>query len=188
MYAGRWLRAPLLEQLQRRDQLSNPLKGGDAEDLKCRYSIGKRVGNILFGLITLLVGVLGIAGLIVTLLDPAALGPPHPGIGDLVLVAILLCIFALFVCGGFWQVKVAILGRLVVTSDGLISRKAGFTNVRTTTIPWSSIKSFTVMPALGASARDGYRNVVYAILDCDQPVALSGTERRLVAAAAIAEN
>src|SRR5215469_304968 len=164
MYAGRWLRAPLLEQLQRRDQLSNPLKGGDAEDLKCRYSIGKRVGNILFGLITLLVGVLGIAGLIVTLLDPAALGPPHPGIGDLVLVAILLCIFALFVCGGFWQVKVAILGRLVVTSDGLISRKAGFTNVRTTTIPWSSIKSFTVMPALGASARDEYRNVVYAIL------------------------
>jgi len=138
--------------------------------------------------IVLLLGVLVIAALIVSLVDPATFGHGSPqGIGDLVLPAIVVCVLAFFMCGAFYLVKMAILDRLVVTSDGLISRSAGFIKVRTTTMPWSSITSLTVMPALGAGRRAGYRNAVYAILDSGQIGALPGTERRLVAAAAIAE-
>jgi len=42
-YAGRWLRAALLSQLQRGEQLRGALNGGDAAGLKYRYSIGKRL-------------------------------------------------------------------------------------------------------------------------------------------------
>jgi hypothetical protein len=64
-----------------------------------------------------------------------------------------------------------------VTGDGLISREARLISVRATTIPWSSVTSFTVK-GLGRSA------VVHAILDPGQQVKLSGTARRQVAAAA----
>lgn len=81
-------------------------------------------------------------------------------------------------CGGFALIRKAISDRLVVTGDGLVSREGRLISMRATTIPWSSVTSFTVK---GLGSRHA---VVYAILNSGQQVKLSGTARRQAAAAA----
>lgn len=73
------------------------------------------------------------------------------------------------------------LQRLTVTGDGLVCRESSYSpRVRTTTIPWSQVTSFTVNT--GAS-RSSDRYFVSAILTTGQQVHLAGTGRARRAAA-----
>ena len=91
--------------------------------------------------------------------------------GTVVAVILGLVLCAASGCIGLFLIRRAIADRLAVTDDGLVSREARLISVRATTIPWSSVRSFTV---LGAGSRS---SVVYAILNSGQQVKLSCTER-----------
>lgn len=154
--------------------------------MEYRYSAGRRVSDSLLGLIGVLTWAFIMVVCIMTFVDPEAIGSPgeRVNIGSVALFCILVCAGTGLAYRGVWLARSAITDHLVVTSDGLVSREVGLIRVRATTIPWSSVTSFTVT---GSGPR-GYRQVVQAILDSGQQVKLPGTARmRVAAAATIAE-
>jgi hypothetical protein len=110
--------------------------------MEYRYSVGKRVGDSLVGVTWALGSAFGIGTSIVILVDPAAVGSGGPLVGRFVLVfclgvgmAYMALVYARRVFGD----------RLIVADDGLVCREGSRTRTRTTTIPWSSVTSFTVL-------------------------------------------
>jgi hypothetical protein len=150
----------------------------DDARMEYRYPVGRRVADSLVGLMPILLSAFLIVLLIMAFVDPLPINSHGiRGVVTRVVFSIGLLPAAGLGCAGFALIRKAIGDRLVVTGDGLISREARLISVRATTIPWSSVTSFTVK-GLGRSA------VVHAILDPGQQVKLSGTARRQVAAAA----
>ena len=145
--------------------------------VEVRNPVGRRVGDSLVGLVSGLGGALGIASGVIILVDPASLGSAGPLVGRAVLA---FCIGAGLAYVGFVHARSVIADRLIVTSDGLVCRVTRWTSVRTVTIPWSSVTSFTVK----TSNSRAYRFAVYAILDTGRPVRLPPTARSGQAAAA----
>ena len=142
-----------------------------------RYPVGRRVADSLISLFPLLVGAFMVVATVRFLVDPPA--DDSHGIrrvvGSVIFVAIGLLPAAVLGCAGLALIRKALIDRLVVTGDGLVSREGRLIRVRVTTIPWSSVTSFTVK-GLGP-----HSTVVTAVLDSDQQVKLPGTVRRQVA-------
>jgi hypothetical protein len=149
--------------------------------MEYRYSPGRRVIDALIGSVLLLVTAFLIVRAILVMAGPSA-NHSH-GVARAVVAVILgLLVWAAPGCIGLFLIRRAIGDRLAVTDVGLVSREARLISVRATTIPWSSVKCFTV---LGAGSRS---SAVYAILNSGQQVKLSCTERwQWDAAAVIAE-
>lgn len=142
-----------------------------------RYPVGKRVSDSLVGLLSMLGSGYVIGASIVILVDPESVGSSGPLIGRSILV---FCMGAGLAYVTFIYARRAFADRLIVASDGLVSRESWRTRVRTTTIPWPSVMSFTVK----TSSNWGYRHTVYAILVTGQQVRLPSTARAGKAATA----
>ena len=146
--------------------------------MEYRYPVGRRVADSLISLFPLLVGAFMVVATVRFLVDPPA--DDSHGIrrvvGSVIFVGIALLPAAVLACAGLALTRKALGDRLVVTGDGLVSREARLTKVRVTTIPWSSVTSFTVR---GLGPRS---TVITAVLDSGQQVKLPGTARRQVSA------
>jgi hypothetical protein len=120
------------------------------------------------------------------LVDPASVGfgSAGPLVGRSVLV---FCLGAGMAYMAFVYARHVFGDRLIVADDGLVCREGSRIRTRTTTIPWSSVTSFTVLTS-GLPAR---WRAVYAILRTGQRVRLPCTARSgragTAAVAAIAE-
>jgi hypothetical protein len=142
-----------------------------------RYPVSKRVSDSLVGLLSMLGSAYVIGASIVILVDPRSVGSTGPLVGRSILV---FCVGAGLAYTTFLYARRAFTDRLIVASDGLVSRESRMTRVRTTTIPWPSIRSFTVK----TSGNWGYRHTVYAILFTGQLIRLPSTARAGKAATA----
>jgi hypothetical protein len=149
----------------------------DYVPVEVRNSAGLRAGNSLTSLVCVLGGAFLIVAGVIILVDPASVGSAGPLVGRSLLV---LSIGAGMAYVGFVLARSVIINRLVVTRESLVCRVAGWTSVRTMTIPLSSVTSFTVK----TSDSNTYRHAVYAILDTGRQVWLSPTARSDKAAAA----
>jgi hypothetical protein len=148
----------------------------DDVPVEIRPSVGKRVGDSLIGALWLLGGAFSIATGIILAVDPASVGSAGPLAGR---SALAFCAGAAMAYVGFVYTRSVITDRLIVTSNGLVCRAGGWTRARTTTIPWSTVTSFTVK----TSSSRGYRHAVYAVLATGQQVGLTCTKRSGQAAA-----
>ena len=152
--------------------------------MEYRYSVVKRVGDSLVGVLWALGSAFAIGTSIIILVDPAAVGSAGPLVGRFVLE---FCIGVGMVYMAFVYARRVFGDRLIVADDGLVCREGSRTRTRTTTIPWSSVAAFTVLTS-GPPAR---WRAVYAILRTGQRVRLPCTARSgrggTAAAAAIAE-
>jgi hypothetical protein len=137
-----------------------------------RHSVPRCVGQGLFGTVWLLGSVL----LIVVVITWVA-GRPSTALSAVP----LFCVAVGAAYLGFVGTRSVLIARLTVTGDGLVCRESSYSlRVRTTTIPWSQVTSFTVKT--GAS-RSSDRYFVSAILTTGQQVHLAATGRARRAAA-----
>jgi hypothetical protein len=149
----------------------------DYVPVEIRNSAGRRVGDSLVSLVSLLGGAFLIVAGVIILADPASIGSAGPPAGVSVL---LLCVAAGLTYVGFVRARSVISDRLIVTRESLVCRVMGWTGMRTTTMPLSSVTSFTVK----TSDSRAYRHAVYAGLDSGRQVRLPPTAREKQAAAA----
>lgn len=152
----------------------------DNAPVEYRYPVGKRVGDSLASLVAVLGSAYLTVASIIILIDPASVGSAGPLIGR---SALVFCLGAGLAYAGFIKARRVITDRLIVASDGLVSRESWRTRVRTTTIPWSSVTSFAVRTSLYWGYWE-YQHAVYAILDTGQQVRLPCTTRSGKAATA----
>jgi hypothetical protein len=154
--------------------------------MEYRYSVGKRVGDSLVGVTWALGSAFAIGTSIFILVDPASVGfgSAGPLVGRFVLV---FCIGVAMAYMALVYARRVFGDRLIVADDGLVCREGSRTRTRTTTIPWSSVTSFTVL----TSGPPAHWRAVYATLRTGQRVRLPCTARSgragAAAAAAIAE-
>jgi len=149
----------------------------DYVPVEIRNSAGRRAGDGLVSLVSVLGGAFLIVAGVIILADPASVGSAGPPVGRSVLV---LCGGAGLAYVGFVRARSVISDRLVVTRESLVCQVTGWTGVRTTTIPLSSVTSFTVKTSNSRACR----HAVYAVLDSGRPVRLPPTAREKQAAAA----
>jgi hypothetical protein len=146
----------------------------DYARVEYRYPASRRVTDSVVGLMPTLI--------IIAFTTVVIMNDNRKGVSPVSVGLVLLPLEVLLGSAGFALIRKAIGDRLVVTGDGLISRECRLISVRATTIPWSSVTSFTVKDLGPRHA------VVHAILRSGQRVKLAGTTRRQVdAAATIAE-
>lgn len=112
--------------------------------MEYRYSVGKRVGDSLVGVLWALGSAFGFGISIFMLVDPASMG--FGSAGPLVGRCVIVCCIGLgMVYMAFVYARRVFGDRLIVADDGLVCREGSRTRTRTTTIPWSSVTLFTVL-------------------------------------------
>lgn len=158
----------------------------DNMPMEFRYTVRERVTSSLIALGLLLVSALFVVGGIALLAEPSRVYAHHGSrVGNFVLVGLVLMSASVQAYGGLLLIGRTLSARLVVTGDGLVSREARWIIMRATTIPWSSVSSFTVKRR--GSRRGAVDYVIQAVLDSGQQFELAGTtRRRAVVAEAIA--
>jgi hypothetical protein len=154
----------------------------DHVPVEYRYETVKRAVDTAACTVLVLCGVLGMTIAVLGVAYPASTGSVSPSWGNIVPV---FCIGTGLAYVGFAVARRTLTGCLTVTSDGLVLRDSRWVHgPRATTMPWSTITSFTVR----SSGTLTEWKAVHANLTTGQQVRLPCTKRtRRADAAAIAQ-